>query len=283
MKIGFIGLEGSGSAVCAALIHRNQDPVYVYDANPERIAPMERAGGVPCGSPAEAAQQADLIFSLLPGTGEAEKTWQSMLPELKHGKIGVDLSTIDPIRSVAISDQVKHAGAEFLDCPMVPSHQTFGIYVGGNKRAAQKILPYLLMLTDEVMYIGFNGAGLIMKLCHDALLTQVQNSVNEAMALADASGIGPQKFAMAMDFGNARSRYLDAVWRKIDEGDYRAEESSVSEMSDEVDRILSYAKYVGRIMPGELLVRNVYDQAEKRGLGEEDSAATYKVVQSPKS
>ena len=54
-------------------------------------------------------------------------------------------------------------------------------------------------------------------------------------------------------------------------------------MSDEVDRILSYAKYVGRIMPGELLVRNVYDQAVKRGLGEEDSAATYKVVQSPKS
>jgi len=283
MKIGFIGLGTMGAPMCTNILKKHDDTVYVFNRTAEKMEPLVKMGAEGCKTIPELAEKSDLIFTMVTNSTDSEEVYDTMIPVLKKGKVCVDMSTIDPGVSVAISDRVKQTGAEFLDCPVVRSQPdavkgTLGIYVGGNKRTAQKILPYLLYMGDKVMYIGFNGAGLIMKVCHNALMSQIQNGVNETMALAQASGIDPQKFAMAMSYGNAQNRYLDTKWRTVENEKYTPAAFSVNNMNKDVGIALRYAKSLGRTMPGEEVVQEVYNKAEEKDLGQEDIAATYKVV-----
>lgn len=272
-----------GAPMCANLVKKNDDTVYCFNRTASKMDPLIKEGAVGCESMLDLAEKADLIFTMVTNSSDSQEVYNTILPALKKGKICVDMSTIDPRISVAISDLVKHQGAEFLDCPVVRSQPdavtgTLGIYVGGNKRTAQKILPYLLYMGDKVMYVGFNGAGLIMKICHNALLTQIQNGVNETMALAEASGIDKQKFAMAMSYGNAQNRYLDTKWKTIEDNDYTPAAFTINNMNKDANIAIDYAKSLGRSMPGEEHVRDVYQKAIDDGLGQEDIAATYKEV-----
>ncbi len=272
-----------GAPMCANLVKKNDDTVYCFNRTASKMDPLIKEGAVGCESMLDIAEKADLIFTMVTNSSDSQEVYNTILPALKKGKICVDMSTIDPRISVAISDLVKHQGAEFLDCPVVRSQPdavtgTLGIYVGGNKRTAQKILPYLLYMGDKVMYVGFNGAGLIMKICHNALLTQIQNGVNETMALAEASGIDKQKFAMAMSYGNAQNRYLDTKWKTIEDNDYTPAAFTINNMNKDANIAIDYAKSLGRSMPGEEHVRDVYQKAIDDGLGQEDIAATYKEV-----
>lgn len=272
-----------GAPMCANLVKKNDDTVYCFNRTASKMEPLIKEGAVGCESMLDLAEKADLIFTMVTNSSDSQEVYNSILPALKKGKICADMSTIDPRVSVAISDLVKHQGAEFLDCPVVRSQPdavtgTLGIYVGGNKRTAQKILPYLLYMGDKVMYIGFNGAGLIMKICHNALLTQIQNGVNETMALAEASGIDKQKFAMAMSYGNAQNRYLDTKWKTIEDSDYTPAAFTINNMNKDANIAVNYAKSLGRSMPGEEHILDVYQKAIDDGLGQEDIAATYKEV-----
>ncbi len=287
MKLGFIGLGTMGAPMCANLVRKHDDTVYCYNRTASKAEPLKELGAVVCDSMTELAEKSDIIFTMVTDSKDSQEVYETILPVLEHGKTCVDMSTIDPNVSIGIADRVKHAGAEFLDCPVVRSQPdavagTLGIYVGGNKRAAQKILPYLMYMADKVMYIGFNGAGLIMKVCHNALLSQIQNSVNECMALAEASGIDEQKFAMAMSYGNAQNRYLDTKWRTVAEAEYEPAAFTVANMNKDVNIALQYAKQMGRPMPGEEVVAEVYKEAMERDFGSKDIASTFEVVLDPK-
>lgn len=272
-----------GAPMCANIVKKHNDTVYCFNRTASKMEPLIKDGAVGCESMLELAEKSDLIITMVTNSKDSQEVYNQMLPALKKGKICVDMSTIDPRVSVAISDLVKHQGAEFLDCPVVRSQPdavtgTLGIYVGGHKRTAQKILPYLMYMGDKVMYVGFNGAGLIMKICHNALLTQIQNGVNETMALAEASGIDKQKFAMAMSYGNAQNRYLDTKWKTIDDNAFTPAAFTINNMNKDAGICLDYAKSLGRSMPGEEHVREVYQKAIEDGLGQEDISATYKEV-----
>ena len=45
------------------------------------------------------------------------------------------------------------------------------------------------------MHMGEHGKGLLMKICHNALIAQIQNGVNETLALALREGIDIDKFS----------------------------------------------------------------------------------------
>lgn len=84
---------------------------------------------------------------------------------------------------------VKKTGAQFIDAPVVKSKPAaiagkLGIYVGGDEDVYEKMRPILLYMGENVIRMGGNGKGLVMKICHNALVTQIQNGVNETLTLA---------------------------------------------------------------------------------------------------
>ena len=95
-----------------------------------------------------------------------------------------------------------------------------GIYVGGSEEAYEKMKPVLLYMGENVIRLGDNGKGLVMKICHNALVSQIQNGVNETSTLAGLNGIDILTFAQAISYGGAGNWYLDSKKDALSREDY---------------------------------------------------------------
>ena len=286
MKIGFIGLGIMGESMCANIIKKHDDTVYVFDVVKAKTDQLAAEGGVACADANELARKADVIISMVPKSEHAKAVYNGILPELDSTKTCIDMSTIDPSVSVEISKAVKAKGAEFIDAPVVKSKPAaiagkLGIYVGGSESTYEKMRPILLYMGENVIRMGDNGKGLVMKILHNALVSQIQNGVNETLTLAAANDIDIQTFATAVSYGGAQNFYLDSKKDVLSKEDYTTA-FSVENMNKDVHICANLAKECGVSMPGEENAVRVYERAMEKGYGREDFSATIKVVREGK-
>ena len=282
MRIGFIGLGIMGEAMCANIIAKHDDTVYVYDHVQEKTDLLASKGGTACASCAEVAEKADLFITMVPKSEHVRAVCEEVLPLLNQTKTWIDMSTIDPVVSVEISQKVKQTGASFLDAPVVKSRPAaeagkLGIYVGGTEEDYERVRPVLSYMGENIIRMGDNGKGLVMKICHNALVSQIQNGVNETSSLAERNGIDILTFAKAISYGGGQNFYLDSKKYVISRNDFTTA-FSVANMHKDVHICLDLAKQCGLAMPGEENAARVYDDAMEAGYGNEDFSATVKVV-----
>ncbi len=282
MKIGFVGLGIMGESMSENILKKHDDKVYVYDLNTEKVEKLAALGAVPCKSSREVAENVEVFITMVPKSEHSRAVYNEILPVLHEGMTCIDMSTIDPSVSVEISKAVKATGAQFIDAPVVKSKPAaiagkLGIYVGGEEAVYEAMKPILLYMGENVIRMGDNGKGLVMKICHNALVSQIQNGVNETSTLARANGIDILTFAQAISYGGAGNWYLDSKKNALAAEDYTTAFSVENEHKD-VHICLDLAKQCGVKMPGEENAVRVYDKALKMGLGKEDFCATIKVV-----
>ena len=282
MKIGFIGLGIMGESMCENIVKKHDDTVYCFDFVKEKVDLLASKGAVPCENSLELAKKSDVIVSMVPKSEHSKAVYTSILEALDSSKTCIDMSTIDPSVSVEISEMVKKTGARFIDAPVVKSKPaaiegTLGIYVGGDEKTYEDMLPILKYMGCNVIRMGGNGKGLVMKICHNALVSQIQNGVNETITLAKANGITIPAFAEAGSYGGASNWYLDGQAAKLEAEDYTTA-FSIENMAKDVNICVNLAKECGVKMPGEENALNVYQTALDRGMAKEDFRATIKVV-----
>lgn len=282
MKIGFIGLGIMGESMAENIVKKHDDTVYVFDFVQAKIDLLVSKGAVACADSKELAQKSDVIISMVPKSEHSRSVYTSILDVLDSSKTCIDMSTIDPSVSVEISEMVKKTGAQFMDAPVVKSKPAaiageLGIYMGGEPEVCEKMRPILGYMGCNIVRMGDNGKGLVMKICHNALVSQIQNGVNEMISLAQANGITIPLFYEAVTYGGAANWYLDGQYKKLDAEDYTTA-FSIENMNKDVNICLKLAEEVGLAVPGEENAARVYAKAMESGMGKEDFRATIKVV-----
>ncbi len=282
MKIGFIGLGIMGESMSENIVKKHDDTVYVFDFVKEKRELLASKGAVACESSLEVAKKADVIISMVPKSEHSMAVYQEVKEAMDSSKICIDMSTIEPSVSVEISKMIKAAGAQFADAPVVKSKPAaiagkLGIYVGCEEALFEKIQPILSYMGENIIRMGENGKGLVMKICHNALVSQIQNGVNETLTLAGTYGIGVDLFTTAISYGGGQNFYLDSKAAPIRDEDYTTA-FSVENMYKDVNICMGMAKEQGIEMPGEAAAKGVYDKAMEAGYGKEDFCATIKAV-----
>lgn len=282
MKIGFIGLGIMGESMSWNIVKKHDDTVYVFDFVKEKTELLASRGAVACSDSVELARNSDVIISMVPKSEHSRSVYMGILGELDSTKTCIDMSTIDPSVSVEIAEMVKKTGAGFIDAPVVKSKPAaeagkLGIYVGGDKETYEAMRPILLYMGENVKHMGENGKGLVMKICHNALVSQIQNGVNETISLAGKNGISVMDYAEAISYGGGQNFYLDSKKTAIGKEDYTIA-FSVENMAKDVNICMNLAEECGLSMPGEQAAAQVYEKALEQGYGKEDFCATIKVV-----
>lgn len=282
MKIGFVGLGIMGESMSENIVKKHDDKVYVFDFVEAKVKQLEAAGAVACSSSKEVAENVDVFISMVPKSEHSRAVYEEIIPVLDSSKICIDMSTIDPSVSVEISKMVKATGAQFADAPVVKSKPAaiagkLGIYVGCDEELFDTVKPILSYMGENVIRMGDNGKGLVMKICHNALVSQIQNGVNETSTLAAANGIDILTFAEAISYGGGQNFYLDSKKEVISKNDFTTAFSIENEYKD-VNICMNLAKECGVNMPGQANACDVYQKAMDAGYGKEDFSATIKVV-----
>ena len=282
MKIGFIGLGIMGESMSENIVKKHDDKVYVSDLNKAQVNKLSEAGAIGCESNIDVAKNADVIITMVPKSEHSRAVYTELLPYLGEGKLCIDMSTIDPEVSVEISKLVKETGAEFVDAPVVKSKPaaisgTLGIYVGGTEEAFKKAEPILSYMGNNIIRMGANGMGLVMKICHNTLVAEIQNGVNETLALARKMGISVDDFATAISYGGGQNFYLDGQAQNIKNENWTTA-FSLENMHKDLGICERLSEEAGFPMPGMQNAKAVYDKGMERGMGKEDFRATYKIV-----
>ncbi len=282
MKIGFIGLGIMGESMCENIVKKHNDTVYCNDHKDSQIQKLESLGAVGCKSNEEIAEKSDIIITMIPTSTHVKNAYKAMLPYLGKGKICIDMSTIEPDASVEVANMVKAVGADFADCPVVRSKAdaiagTLGVLAGCEKDTFSKIEAILGYMGSKVIYMGENGKGLAAKICHNTLVAQIQNGVNETLILAQKLGISIDNFADAVAAGGAQNFYMNAQREKLKNEDWSTA-FSLENVCKDINICAKISKTENFSMPGMEAAKAAIEKGVELGWGKEDFRKTYLVV-----
>lgn len=284
LKIGFIGLGTMGEHMCRNIIKKGNWSVYVFDINKKQVDKLVSEGAINCETLEEVANFCNIIISMVPTNENVKEVVNGLLPFMKKGTIYIDMSTISPSVSMKLAEKVREAGNTMMDVPVVKSQAAaiagnLGIYVGGNFDTFQKIKPILECMgkREEIIYFGENGKGLAMKMCHNMLVGNIQNGVNEMILMAKAAGIEYDKIALGIAAGGGQNFYLDVKAKSIKQRDFTPK-FSFRNMHKDMHLIIEFAQKLGLDLPGAKRVLDVYDNGIDK-YADEDFSATIKVLE----
>ncbi len=282
MKIGFIGLGIMGESMCENIIKKHDDKVYVSDLNRAQVEKLAALGGIACEDNTEVAKNADMIITMVPKSEHVKSVYTSLLPYIDSTKICVDMSTIDPSVSLECAAMIKEKGGQFADCPVVKSkpaaiNATLGILVGCDEDIYPVIEPVMKYMGCNVIRMGGNGMGITMKICHNTLVAEIQNGVNETLGLARKLGISIDDFATAVSYGGAQNFYLDSQKENLKNENWTTAFSLENENKD-LGIAHRLSKQENFPMPGLENCINVYKRGMDMGMGKQDFRTTYKIV-----
>lgn len=200
--LGFVGLGAMGGRVTKRLLDAGH-AVYGYNRTREKAQWLLDAGMCWGGSPRNVAATADVTFSMVTNTAALEAVVngpEGILAGLGPGKVYVDMSTVSPVRSRALAEQVAGLGARMLDTPVSGSVVTLeqgklSMMVGGEPATYERVKPILADIAPTVNYVGDNGQAVLMKIAVNLNLQVQLMAFCEGLFLAEKGGI-PRETAM---------------------------------------------------------------------------------------
>ena len=209
MKVGFIGLGNVGGKLSGSLL-RNGVELMVHDLNEDFVKAKVAAGAVAGESPARMMRECDAVITCLPSPAASAAVLKEMLPEVKAGKIWMEISTTDEAEVKRIGAEVIAAGGAAVDCPVSGGcHRAdtgnISIFAGCDRETFERILPLLTIMGRRVLHTGALGSASVLKVLTNFLATANLVSVAEALTVAKGAGmdLGVAYEAMAISSGTS--------------------------------------------------------------------------------
>jgi len=214
-KLGFIGLGTMGAPMAGHLLAGS----HALFVNTRSKVPdtLTSGGAVVCPSAKAVAQQADIIFLMVPDTPDVERVLfgaNGVSEGLTAGKDVVDMSSISPIETKAFASRINQMGCEYLDAPVSGGEvgakaASLTIMVGGSEATFEQVKPLFALMGKNITLVGKNGDGQTTKVANQIIVALTIEAIGEALLFASKAGADPTKVRQALMGGFAASRILE--------------------------------------------------------------------------
>jgi len=214
-RIGFIGLGAMGGPMSRNLMKKGYK-LTVYDMVPERMDNIVKEGAIAASSCEQVARHSDIVITMVPGPQDVKTAILGkggVIEGIREDSTVIDMSTIDPETTRDVAMQLSKKGVTMLDAPVargVPAAVagTLLIFVGGEKSVFERCRPILRAMGSDVEYVGKIGAGEVVKIMNNLIVTTTMCGVAEALVLGVKAGVDPGVLVEALGKGSANSFVL---------------------------------------------------------------------------
>lgn len=284
-RAGFIGLGVMGKPMALNLI-RGGYRLLVYGRRPETMASLVEAGAIACGSAAEVAAGCDIVFTMLTTTSDVLEVVlgeKGIIAGAPPGSILADMGTIAPAATRMIAARLAEAEIETLDAPVSGGeigaiNGTLSIMVGGKPEIFDRVKPLFACLGKSIVHIGSNSAGQVAKACNQMVLLITLQGLAEAFTFARKNGLDPEKIYEALSGGEAQSRILEVLGKRMVERNYQAGIEARLHYKD-IQIVLDESHALGLALPATALVTQMFNSLIGRGGGNEDSSQLLEIIE----
>ena len=280
--IGFIGLGTMGGPMATNLV-KGGFRVKGFDIETKLINNFVAQGGVRANNCAEASENVEFLFTMLPMHDHVNKALfdqNGAVETLKKGAIFIDMSTINPIESDKIRDLLGKKDIRMIDAPIGRTSKEAKegkslLMVGANKQDLDSVRPLFDILGDTIIDCGGPGTGARMKIINNYMTTILNVLSAEALTLAKSLGIKTDTCLSVLNQTPAGKGHLSTTYPvKVLKGDI-----SPAFMIDLALKDLrignSLAKELDLPLSLGEIATETYVTAQNQGRGKQDWTAIY--------
>lgn len=267
-----VGLGAMGSRMAVRLLETGHD-VVVWNRTAERVGPLVDRGARPAATPAEAADRAEAVITMLASPEALEDVTDGPggIAAAAGQATVIEMSTVGPAAIARLRSALPD-GIGLLDAPVQGSlgeaeDGSLRIWVGGEAADVERWMPLLSSLGSP-LHVGPLGAGASAKLVTNSTLLGVLGILGEALALAEGLGLDREialEALKATPLAEQVERRRAALQDAVDPPRFTL---SLARKDGELIGAAAGAREVDlRVAPA---ARSWFEEAESAGLGNRD-------------
>jgi 3-hydroxyisobutyrate dehydrogenase len=219
-SIAVLGTGRMGAPIARNLVAAGFD-VSVWNRTAERAAPLAADGARLAVSPADAAEAADVVVTMLSDGDAVNRVMvgpRGALASLRPGSAWIQMATIGDEWTGRLAALATANNLEFVDAPVSgsdgPAREARLIVLASGPEALRaRLQPIFDAIGRMTLWLGPAGTGTRMKLVLNDWLASLTEGMAETIALARALGLDPQLFIAAIEDGPLGSPYAVAKAR----------------------------------------------------------------------
>jgi len=303
-NVGFIGLGIMGGPM-ALNLQKGGHHLLLHSRSWVKEKALLDGGGTECASPAEVAQKAEFIITMLPNTPDVEMVLfgekgvaaglaSHSLPGGsspsgatdaggRKGKLVIDMSSVSPLATKTFAKRIHELDAEYLDAPVSggdvgAKNATLTIMVGGSQEAFARAKPLFELMGKNVTLVGANGDGQTTKVANQIIVALTIEAISEALVFAAKAGADPAKVRQALMGGFASSRILEVHGERLLKRNFTPGFRIELHQKD-LSLALEGAKALGVSLPNTATCQELFNACVASGLAKSDHSAMVRALE----
>ncbi len=285
-RVAFLGTGIMGSRMAANVVV-GEFEVKVWNRTREKAeAVAELSGAGVASTPAEAAEGADAVITMVVDSPEVEAVLfgdEGAVGSLEQGALVIDMSTIAPTAATSIAERLGETGIAFIDAPVSGSSPkaedaTLTIMAGASDQDFKRALPLLESMGELIVHCGPVGHGQMVKLLNNTLAATNAAVLGEAIAMAEKAGLDLEALSKVVGASSGNSTMFQLKAGPMIEHRYEPL-FKLDHMLKDVRHCLNAAHELGARTPVAEAAKSLYEAASGLGHGNEDFAAVIEAVE----
>lgn len=277
MDVGFIGLGLMGRPMAQNL--RKAGHRLFLHSRSGVPADMQGDGMTACASPAEVAEKAEVVITMVPDTPDVERVLfgdKGVAGGLSKGKVVIDMSSISPVATKGFAARVEELGCSYVDAPVSGGDigakaGTLTIMVGASDAAFGRVRPLFEAMGKTITLVGPVGSGQTCKVANQIIVAVNIQAVSEALVFASKAGADPVMVRQALLGGFANSRVLEVHGERMINRTFKPGFRTGLHMKD-LEVALSNARALGVALPTTAVCQQLFNSCVANGDIDQDDS-----------
>ncbi|MGE4429398.1 MAG: NAD(P)-dependent oxidoreductase [Sphingobium sp.] len=279
-NIAFIGLGVMGAPMAGHLAKAGHDLVVFNRTMAKASAWSEKYGGEVAVTPAQAAQNADIVISCVGNDDDLEAVTlgpDGAFRTMAKGTLFIDHTTVSARIARLIFTEGEKRELHCVDAPVSggqagAENGTLSAMCGGTDPAIAAARLAMAAYAARIVHIGPAGAGQTAKMVNQICIAGVLQGLSEALRFTQAADLDPEKVLEAISGGAAQSWQMNNRWKTMarDEFDFGF---AIDWMRKDLGLALEEARANGATLPMTALVDQFYADVQAMGGARQDTSA----------
>ena len=287
-NLAFIGLGNMGTPISRHLLEAGFN-VSGFDVVKEKISALEADGLRPASSPADAAKDADAVFTMLMSPEIIDNVLygeEGIVHTAEPGTIIVDMSTMSPAFQQKRFEELSRQGFRPFEAPVsgsVPHAEAraLTIMAGGEESVFQELKPVFETIGKNVYLMGEGGKGTLMKLLTNLILAVNLGGLLEGLILGQKGGLKVDRMLDILVTGAAFSQVMEFKNELLKTRDYVGKlQGSTELITKDVRYALETGFELGAPLPHGAIVLQDFVSSISQGNHQKDYSSLLDVLES---
>jgi 3-hydroxyisobutyrate dehydrogenase len=261
--------------------------VWVYNRTLARLKPLELAGATVCQTPLELAQAVEAMILMVTDGAAVRSLLEAMGASSRPSPLDnlslIQMGTIAPTESQALSHIVAQAGGTYLEAPVLGSipeakNGKLIIMVGAEEEVYRRWQPLLECLSSTLYRAGPVGSAATLKLAMNQLIGSLTAAFAQSLGLVQSAGIDVDTFMAVVRQSAVYAPTFDKKLPRMQTRQFADPNFPTKHLLKDMGLFVEAAEAAGLSTLLAESVRQLVEQAVEAGFADDDYAALFNLV-----